>query len=232
MTTKIWPASSAEIPRCLEESVHVEHVLRLRGLVMRAVLLIAVLGATASADVLKMRQVDSTNLHMAGQRGARNWRQDITITVNLGAKGRADVSSKGMRRDHAMDVFDGRTYNTDDTTTWTTSWKGTWKITKGSLVLDLALVKDACSAELDEQGTKTQKACKGARKSAVMRCTTRTVELDVDVKKQTVPAWHCSSDDARDVGESPTTWWLGKDHCIEVHAGRMSAMSFEPCSTP
>ena len=78
--------------------------------------LVVAIASPAAAEVLRMRQVDSTNLHMAGQRGARNWRQDITVTVNLGAKGRVDVASKGMRRDHAMDVFDGRSYNTDDTT--------------------------------------------------------------------------------------------------------------------
>lgn len=199
---------------------------------MRALLLIAVLGAPASAEVLTMRQVDATNMHMADQRGARNWREDMTVTVNLGAKGRVTVDSKGMRRDHAMDVFDGRTYNTDDTTTWTTSWKGTWKITKGALVMDLALVKDACTAELDEQGTKTKKACKAARKSAVMRCTTTSVEVDVDAKKRNVAAWQCATDDARDLGESPTTWWLGKDRCIEVHAGRMTSMSFGACLAP
>ncbi len=198
---------------------------------MRALaLLVVAIASPAAAEVMTMRLVDSTNLHMAGQRGARNWRQDITITVDLRAKGRVEVAAKGLRREHAMDVFDGRTYNTDDTTTWTTSWKGTWKKSKGSLVLDLTLVKDACTAEHDEEGTTTQKTCKAARKSAVMRCTATTLELGAT--KETVDAWRCATDDARDLGESPTAWWLGASTCIQVVDGRMSGLSFARCSRP
>jgi hypothetical protein len=199
----------------------------MRALFLALALALA-LAPPAAAEVLTMRVFDATNLHMADQRGARNWSQDITVTVDLGAKGRASVAVKGKRRDHSMDVFDGRSYNTDDVTTWTTSWKGTYKRTKDSLVLDLALGKDTCTAVRDEEGTQTTKTCKAAR-NAVMRCTSTTVDLEIGTKKQSVAAWQCASDDTRDVGESPATWWLGKNRCIEVHAGRMSPLSFGAC---
>jgi hypothetical protein len=198
---------------------------------MRVLALLVVLGvSSAGAEVLTMRQVDSTNVHMANQRGAINSREDITITVDLGAKGRLDVVSKGMRGEHNLDVINGTNYNTDEKTTWTTTWNGTWTITKGALALDLALVKDTCSAVREEQGTKTVKTCRAARKNALIRCTSTSVAIEGAKKK--AAAWQCGSDDPRDVGESPQTWWLGKDRCIEVHAGRMMAMSFAPCSKP
>lgn len=196
---------------------------------MRALVLAAVLAAApnARAEVLTMRVFDSTNLHMANHAGAMHWSEDITITVNLGAKGRAQVLSKGARGDHHMDVIGNATHNTDTKTTWTTAWKGGWKIVKGVLVLELGLVKDSCEKVKEEQGSKTTETCKAARQSAVMRCSTETVE--VGDKKTKVSAWRCATDDARDLGESPTSWLLGKKRCIQVNAGRKMPMSYAPC---
>jgi hypothetical protein len=196
---------------------------------MRTLALVIVLGSVpAAADLLKMKQVDSTNMHMADQRGAMHWSEDITVTVDLGAKGRVQVLSKGTRGEHNLDVINNTNYNTDETTTWTTAWKGAWKIEKGALVMQLGLVKDDCKAEKDDNGTKTPMTCKAA-KNAVMRCSAASVELEVGTKKQKTAAWRCAPDDARDLGESPSSWLLGKKRCIEVHAGRMMPMSFVPC---
>lgn len=201
------------------------HIAKVGALVLLGV-------SPASAEVLKVRHVDSTNLHLAESRGAIHTSVDLTVTVDLGAKGRVDVSSTGMRGESNMYVVDDATYNTDDKTTWTTSWKGTWKKSKDSLVLALVLVKDACSATREEGGAKTARTCKGARKSAVLRCASSTVEIDVGAKKTMAPAWSCASDDPRDLGESPLTWVMGKARCIEMHGGRKTPLSFAPCREP
>ncbi|MFN0246537.1 MAG: hypothetical protein ACKV2T_06490 [Kofleriaceae bacterium] len=199
---------------------------------MRALATIGVLAVASpvAAEVLEMRQFDSTNVHMANQAGATHSSEDISITVNLGGNGRVTVLSKGTRKEHVLDVINGTNYNTDETTTWVTGWKGGWKIVKGALVMELGTVKDTCTAEKTEQGTKSAMTCKAARDGMVMRCSATSVKIEVGAKKtKKVAAWKCASEDERDIGESPTTWWLGKGRCIEVRAGRMMPLSFGPC---
>jgi len=193
------------------------------------IVLIAIARPVA-ADVLKMRQVDSTNLHIANDEGAIHWSEDLAITVDLGAKSRVGVVSKGTRGEHNMYVVNNGTYNTDDTVTWLTTWRGTWKIAKDTLTLDLAVVKDTCTAVRDERGTKTPKTCTAASKLAVITCTAATVGVEIGAKLKKTAAWRCAPDDASSVGESPASWLLGKDRCIEVRGGRMMPMSFGPCS--
>lgn len=199
---------------------------------MRAAFVLVAMVATADAEVLRMRQVDSTNLHIAGNRGAIHTRDDTTITVDLAAKGRVDVTSKGARGEHDMYVVNNATYNTDDKTTWLTTWRGTWKITKDTLALDLSLVKDTCVAVREEGSTKTPRTCAAASKRALISCTTERVDVEVGAKKQAVSAWRCAADGTSTLGESPRSWVLGKDRCIEVHGGRKTTMSFAPCRKP
>lgn len=188
-----------------------------------------VVASPAVAETLTMKQFDSTNLHMADNRGAMHWSADITITMTLGTNKRVTVLSKGTRGDHQMDVINNASYNTDTKTEWTTGWKGVWKIEKGVLVLQLGVLKNDCSKVKDDRGTKTNETCSVARESAVMRCSTETVELGDGKKKTKVAAWRCAPDDPRDLGESPTSWLFGKKRCIQVSGGRKMPMSYSPC---
>lgn len=200
---------------------------------MRALVVIALVGTTARADVLTMRQLDSTNLHLANNRGAIHTSDDVTISVDLGAKGRVDVVSKGTRGQHDMYVMNGASYSVDEKATWTTTWLGTWRVTKGVLALDLSLVKDACSAVRDEGGTKSNQSCRAATKRAVLECTTETIEVETGAKKPAkVAAWRCTPDDKSALGESPSSWVLGKDRCIEVRGGRKTPFSYGRCAKP
>jgi hypothetical protein len=189
----------------------------------------------AGAEVLHMRQVDATNLHIANQQGAIHWTEDIAIDVGLRVKASVDVIAKGTRSEHNLYVTNGASYNTDDTVTWTTTWRGTWKRANGALSLELVLDKDSCSAVRDEGGAKTAKPCKAAGKKAVLACTADRVDVETGAKKRAVAVWRCSPADGSELGESPSSWVFAsegktdKQRCIEVHAGHMAQMTYAQC---
>jgi hypothetical protein len=194
---------------------------------VRALILLAILATPAAAERLTMRQADATNLHIANQGGAINWREDTTITLDLLAKGRTELVSKGTRSESNLYVQGTTSWTTKTEKTWTTTWKGTWKIAKGMLSLELDLDKDACSATRDDSGAITQETCRAATKRAILSCTTTAIEVQHVAKK--VASWSCSPAAGSTLGESPSSFVFGKDRCLERSSGKMTANSYKPC---
>lgn len=199
---------------------------------MRATLLLLAIG-TSHADTLRMRRVDATNLHMADHEGARSWHVDYAITLDLAAKTKAVVTSRGTRRDHDMFVFDNRTHNIDERFTWTTTWRGSWSIKANALALTLDLEKHECKGVKDDNGAKTPLPCRPASAKASLACTLDAVALEDRAANKSAKsaAWRCSPAAGTELGES-TIWVFAKAGCIEVNGGNMTSLSYARCSSP
>lgn len=197
----------------------------------RLALCFLLLASVSHADTLRMKRVDSTNLHMANQRGARHWTDDYSITLELGAKGKASVTSKGMRSNHDMDVINNRAYNTEDRAKWTTTWRGTWSIKADTLTLVLDLVKHDCKAEKDDNGNVSVEPCKIASAKATLECTSSTIDLEnrTTNKSTKAAAWVCSPGPSTELAESAGTLIFAKSGCVEVNGGHMTSNSFARC---
>ncbi|MBS1118180.1 MAG: hypothetical protein H6Q90_408 [Deltaproteobacteria bacterium] len=197
------------------------------------------LGHHSAADPkltrLRMKHVDGTNLHIAGNRGAIHWSADITITVDLREDNKLEASSAGTRGEHNLYAEgSGASYTTDDQTTWTTRWTGAWSQTGDKLTLDLSLVDHACKHTKTTSGYAPETLpCKAAAKRTQLACTTEQVKLD-DVgapsKPQLVSAWQCHPKTSTDLAESPAGWLLGKTTCIETTGGNMGHRSLRRCA--
>ena len=200
---------------------------------MRALLCsIVLLASTASADKMRMKVVESTNLHMANQAGARHWTEDYEIGVLLGAKGKASVTSKGMHSNHDMTMMNNTPYNTEDSATWTTTWRGTWIIKGDVLSLELDLVKHDCKGEQDENGRKTVAPCKTASAKATLTCASQVIDVENRTSGKTAKsaAWMCSpAATGTELAESTGPWVFAKGGCVEVRGGHMTANTFARC---
>lgn len=194
----------------------------------RAALVLVLVAGTAHADRFKMRKTDSTNMHLADQRGATHWRDDITVTVELRADKKLTAVATGTRGTHNYyNDGPGAPYNTDDDTAFTTKWTGTWSAQSGSLVLDLALAGDRCKrARTSDKFPTETLACRTPAKRTRVTCATETVELSDP--KRTTEAWICQPAAPEDLGESPA-WVLGKTRCIEVLGGHRGLGGMRGC---
>jgi hypothetical protein len=190
---------------------------------------------------LAMKRIDGTNLHMAGNRGAMNWRADVAITVDVRVDGKLDAASIGKTTDHVLDG--GPTSrSTDVETAWTTRWTGTWSSAAGKLQLDLVLVDHKCKSErkmrefdlnrkLWLEYTPEVLPCKVASKLAKLECTSEQITLvDPATSRKTIEAaWRCNATTSSDLAESRSQWVLGKTACITTIGGKMSRDAFAPC---
>jgi hypothetical protein len=181
---------------------------------------------------LVMKQVDATSLHMANNAGAENWRDDITIAVDLGDKGKVTASSTGTRRESDLDASSTANRLTVDETKWTTTWSGTWSRDQDKLVLELTRASDTCASTrtLDDYAPE-KRTCAAAAKHAKVTCTSAQVTVDNDDKPpRTVDAWSCSPADADSLGETVSGWTLGKTECLQRMGGHMHSYSYAVCA--
>jgi hypothetical protein len=188
---------------------------------------------TPSVTRLVMKQADGTNLHIANGAGAMHWQDDITVGIDLEPNSVA-VTSIGLRRKSDLDARGAHNKVTVDETTWKTKWYGTWHVKGDTLELQLVLSDDQCTHQLTETGFAPEtRACSPAAKRARVTCTTAQVALEsTDAKPaHTVDAWSCSpATDTDQLGESPSSWMLGKTECIQRYGGHMSPFSYGTCT--
>ena len=206
---------------------------------MRILFAIALRPSLAAADKLTAQVTDGTNLHMAGHRGAMHWQTDIGVTIELAAGGNATMNSAGSRKEHVLDGGPG-SRNTDDVSTWTTQWTGTWTKSGDKLSVALTLAKHTCkhekkTSEFDPRKnvwleyTPEQLPCLAAAKQTKLTCTTEQVQVSDLGTTQPTTAWACSAAASTDLAETPAHLVFGKTTCINMHAGRMSALSYSKC---
>jgi hypothetical protein len=185
---------------------------------VKAIAIVAVLSTSAAADHLVMKETESDNIHIANHQGAINRRADITITVDLSAGGKAKVIATGTRSEH--NLFDN--FSTDEDTKWTTTWTGTWTSDKGSRDLELAVAADHCSHTKKSTGQAPELlACNAPAMTARVTCKTETVTVEDftgTAKPITAAAWSC--DASAGLGETPSTWMLGKSMCLTRITGK------------
>lgn len=179
---------------------------------------------------LTMKQVDSTNLHIANERGAIHWSADIAVALELRDDHKLVASATGWRKEHNLYVNASSSYNTDDETKFATEWTGTWAEAASVLRIELEVAHETCSRTKTTTGAKPEVlACKPARKQAKLVCTTVQIALeDLGATKRTVAAWSCQPGGSDDLGESPS-WLFGKTTCIATSSGRMGSTEFRSC---
>jgi hypothetical protein len=199
---------------------------------MRALLFCLIfVASSASAETLRMKRVESTNLHMANGAGAHKWSWDYAITLELGSKGKVRVISTGKRREHRMEVINNRSDNTEERAAWTTTWQGTW--TKGkTLELALELVKHDCKGEKEDNNTTTVAPCRTPTAQAAITCTSDQIDVEntARTKSAKAAAWICSLvGEDTELAESSGPWVFAKRGCVTVHGGKMTPSSFAGC---
>ena len=127
---------------------------------MRLVLLSLFLALPASAATLEMRYLRSENLHIANQRGAINWHDELTLTLDLQATGNLVGRESGRTREYNLYVRGTSSYTTEEIRQWTHHWSGTWKQTGSKLALDVVLDDRKCShTKKPSNGKIEQLAC-------------------------------------------------------------------------
>jgi hypothetical protein len=187
-----------------------------------ALLLFAATSIAHAETRLMARWEEGEAIHIANENGAINRHGDIAIEVHLVAPDRLEVTAIGTRTEH--NLFE--TFSTDDETTWKTTWTGRWSEKPGALHLELIAVGDTCKHT--KTGTvEAPKAlpCKAVSKRAELACTTERVTLEDftgSAKPVAVDAWQCGVTTG-ELGESPTSWLLGKSGCIKSVGGMGSA---------
>src|SRR5687767_5513709 len=99
---------------------------------MRFALVLVAAVSTASAQStqnLEMRYLRSDNLHIANQRGAINWFEEVTLQLELHASNKLVATEIGKQREHNLIVRGSSNSTTEDLQQWTHKWSGTWKLT-------------------------------------------------------------------------------------------------------
>ena len=203
---------------------------------MRSLFVVALLAAPVAAQPkptrFTMQATDSTNLHIAGGRGAMHWTDDIKVTVDLLPAGRVEAVVAGTKKEHDLDVRAGQSFNSDELTTFAIKWSGAWSEAPGKLTLDLTLANERCTHTRTMEGAPPETMpCRRAAKAAQLVCTLQDFELFDFAKpavKQKVPAWSCSAKNFDDLGESPG-WILGVTTCIKTSGGHHTSLVFEKC---
>jgi hypothetical protein len=201
------------------------HAFAMRLATILAISALAPAAAAPAPRVLKMRHVDGTTVHLAGDGGAIQWSAEVTVQVELAADGTVTATASGWRKEHNLYATPGgRSYNTDDTTQLTITWTGTWKTARGGLLLDLALGGETCTRTKTSDGAPPEAlACRAASPAIKLACPTSSVTLG----KTKVEVWNCAIQ-VGDLGESPS-WLLGKTSCIQTSAGHMGRTTFSKC---
>ncbi len=205
-----------------------DHNLRARCLVLLGLLV----APMAHADRLKARRVESTNTHIGDGEGAISIDEEVTITADLHAKRRVEVTAVGTRSEGNLTASATASHYTDDRTSWTTTWKGTYSRTRGQLRMELELVKHDCKAERIADGKSTPGTCGTPSQHASLVCNSERVEVETTgAKPARVAAWRCAPSGTTELAESVGTWLFGKTGCLESHDGRMGARSVGRCGT-
>ncbi len=207
--------------------------------------IVLVLATSAAADPnptrLSMKRIEGTNLHIANQGGAINWRADIGVTIDLQPDQKLAMTAKGTRGEH--NLYGGpSSRSTDEDTAWTTRWSGTWAIANGKLGLDLTLVDRTCKSEKKMTEFDATKGvwlnytpevlpCKTASKRTRLECTAEKLELRPTGTGagQKVDAWRCNAKTSSDLAETPSQLVFGKTACIQTSGGKMSSEGFALC---
>lgn len=192
-----------------------------------SVVVMMMLAASAKAapgSRLVMKQTMDASIHLADQAGAITTSREAAIVVELGAKNTAHVVGTGRTADHNLFSEPGaRAWTTQEVTSWTTTWKGTFTRAQDTLVLDLALVRHACTHTKSTSGAPDEVlACATPTSRVQISCARGPVELEARSAKARaakVSAWTCTPDDGGELAENASTWLLGIGTCIEEAGG-------------
>lgn len=188
---------------------------------MRAILLLLVPTAVSAAP-LEMRYLRSENLHIADQRGAINWFDEVTLTLDLKSNGTLAGRETGTSREHNLYT----SYSTEELQTWTQQWSGTWKQSGATLALEVVLGTRTCThTKKPSDGALAQLACKPVTPKIRFACTTVQVTLR-DKTADTV--WQCLPAGTVELDRTPMSWTFGKTSCVKTLGGR-GGFGYERC---